>query len=298
MSAFFTYAFFPLHFAGALMAGYWAYSQGYSASVVLAVVTGVTAAIIFVLERVHPAHPEWNRSQKDVGTDSLHALVSMIMLPKLLEFMLLHVAFITAASEVANASDGAGLWPSHWPLAAQVGLALLISQFGEYWVHRTMHTVPLLWRLHATHHSPGRLYWLNAARFHPLDTATSYLVGMVPLLTLGVEGEVILLFHVWISVHGMYQHCNVRLKLGPLNYIFSMAELHRWHHSLLIEEANQNYGNNIIFWDLVFGTFYHPKDREASSDIGLSEMPHFPTDYIGQVLSPFQWSKVARRDDP
>ena len=64
----------------------------------------------------------------------------------------------------------------------------------------------------------------------------------------------LLLYTVWVSVHGLFQHCNVRLRLGPLNYIFSMCELHRWHHSLKLEEANSNYGNNILFWDLVFDT--------------------------------------------
>ncbi|PCJ79733.1 MAG: hypothetical protein COA57_15455 [Flavobacteriales bacterium] len=95
-----------------------------------------------------------------------------------------------------------------------------------------------------------------------------------------------------MAVHGMFQHCNIHLKLGLLNYVFSMAELHRWHHSLKIEEANTNYGNNIIFWDIVFGTMHYPKDQEASEDIGLSEIENFPEDYLGQVASPFQWKKL------
>lgn len=297
MKAFFTYGLFPLHFFGALVAAHFAFAAGYSPAVILAVISAITATMLLIVERLHPAHPHWNQTQSDVGTDALHALVSMILLPKLLE-ILLASALVTAAAALATQFDGAGIWPSHWPIAAQLVLALVISQFGEYWVHRCMHTVPILWRLHATHHSPGRLYWLNAARFHPLDTATSYVVSMIPLLLLGVEGELIVLFHVWVSVHGMFQHCNVHLRLGPLNYVFSMAELHRWHHSLVLEEANRNFGNNIIFWDLVFGTFYHPSDKDASADIGLSDLPHFPQDYVGQVLSPFRWTQASRRTDP
>jgi sterol desaturase/sphingolipid hydroxylase (fatty acid hydroxylase superfamily) len=137
-------------------------------------------------------------------------------------------------------------------------------------------------------------------------------VALAPLLLLGAGPDVLLLFTVWVSVHGMFQHCNVRLrlgplnyifstaelhrwhhslKLGPLNYIFSTAELHRWHHSLKLEEANANYGNNILFWDLVFGTVHYPKDVSASSHIGLNEMPDFPKDYMGQILSPWRWDR-------
>jgi sterol desaturase/sphingolipid hydroxylase (fatty acid hydroxylase superfamily) len=177
-------------------------------------------------------------------------------------------------------------------------LTMLVSQFGEYIAHRSMHEVPLLWRLHATHHSPGRLYWLNAARFHPIDTALLFFLGTTPLVLLGAPAEMFLLLLVWTSVHGLFQHCNIRLRLGPLNYVFSMAELHRWHHSLKLEEANANYGNNILFWDLVFGTVHYPKDRAASADIGLSDLPDFPKDYLGQVLSPWRWRDDTDQERP
>jgi sterol desaturase/sphingolipid hydroxylase (fatty acid hydroxylase superfamily) len=68
-----------------------------------------------------------------------------------------------------------------------------------------------------------------------------------------------------------------------------MAEVHRFHHSKLLAEGNNNYGNNIILWDLVFGTFLWPKDRQASVEVGLADMPDFPKDYVGQVLSPWRW---------
>ena len=117
------------------------------------------------------------------------------------------------------------------------------------------------------------------------------------LLALGAGGDLMVMFSTWIAVHGLYQHCNVDLKLGPLNYIFSMAELHRWHHSLSMEEANHNFGNNIIFWDIVFGTMFWPKDRTPSEDIGIGDMPDFPPGYIGQLLSPVRWDQIQRPRD-
>jgi sterol desaturase/sphingolipid hydroxylase (fatty acid hydroxylase superfamily) len=282
-----TYALFPLNFVGALVFASVGLSQGWGPGLILVSVTVFTMAVVAIVERIHPEYPAWNQSRGDVGVDAIHGLVSMVALPKLLE-LALHTALLVVASRLAQQA-GSELWPHAWPLFAQVVLAMLISQFGEYWIHRLSHTTPLLWRLHATHHSPHRLYFFNAGRFHPLDTAIGYGLGIVPLLLLGAGPEVFVLHSTWIGVHGLYQHCNIHLRLGPLNYVFSMAELHRWHHSLILEEANRNYGNNLIVYDLLFGTFFHPSDRDASEAVGLADMPDFPQDYLGQLASPLRW---------
>ena len=285
-----TYLVFPATFVGALCAGWLALRGGAAPGVVLFSVTLGSLLIVAVCERVNPEHPEWNQSRGDVRTDLVHAAVSMVSLPPLLEAGLKAVLVGVAAHLTTYAP--VTVWPHSWPLWSQLVLAMLVSQFFEYWVHRLEHTVPLLWRLHATHHSPHRLYWLNAARFHPLDTALSVTVSISSLVLLGVGPDVVLLASIWVAVHGMFQHCNVRVRLGPLNWVFSMAELHRWHHSPVLEEANANYGNNILFWDIVFGTVFWPRDRQPPVDVGLSDLPDFPQDYVGQLLSPLRWRSL------
>ena len=48
----------------------------------------------------------------------------------------------------------AGLGSATCPsVAALPLLILLVSDFVQYWTHRAYHEVPLLWRLHAVHHS-------------------------------------------------------------------------------------------------------------------------------------------------
>jgi sterol desaturase/sphingolipid hydroxylase (fatty acid hydroxylase superfamily) len=189
-------------------------------------------------------------------------------------------------------------WPTDWSLLPQLVLALLISQFGEYWAHRAMHEIPYLWRFHAIHHSPERLYWLNAARFHPVDTAILLIISMAPLIILGAGPDILILLTVWMSTHGMFQHCNIRVRLGPLNYVFSMAELHRWHHALAPEQSNANYGNNILIWDLIFGTVYYPKDKLPSRHIGLRNGADFPKGYGAQILSPWRSDKQGQEHPP
>lgn len=277
---------FPATFTGALVAAVWGQAQGWSPDALMAGIILVVVLIVGVCEFLLPAYPEWTDSQGDVGTDLIHALVSMIMLPPLLELGVKVLILSMATTLVGTALL---VWPTHWHVAAQLLLAMIVTQFFEYWAHRLMHEVPLLWRLHATHHSPGRLYWLNAARFHPIDTGATFSLSMFSLLVLGAGEELLMLVAVWTAVHGLFQHANIDVRLGPLNWIFSMAELHRWHHSRKLEEANNNYGNNILLWDIIFGTVFWPRDRRADPNIGLKDMDDFPTGYLGQIASPFRW---------
>jgi len=61
-----------------------------------------------------------------------------------------------------------------------------------------------------------------------------------------------------------------------------------------MKEANNNYGNNILFWDIVFGTVYWPRDKDAGPQIGIEDMPNFPQTWWGQVCSPFRWNELTR----
>ena len=47
---------------------------------------------------------------------------------------------------------------------------LFIGDFFYYWAHRLAHTWPLLWRVHAVHHSSRHLRWTSALRVHPAET--------------------------------------------------------------------------------------------------------------------------------
>jgi sterol desaturase/sphingolipid hydroxylase (fatty acid hydroxylase superfamily) len=97
---------------------------------------------------------------------------------------------------------------------------------------------------------------------------------------------VLALYFVFYAINGFFQHCNIELKLGPLNYIVSGPELHRWHHSVVIGESNKNYGNNLIIWDLVFGTWYLPK-TEMVRELGLKNRK-YPLDFLSQLKTPFK----------
>ena len=261
---------------------------GATRAVTLVQVVAVLA--IVALERLLPFRPRWNASHGDLRTDMVHATVSGVGTAQLLLPAVKLGGGVLAAR--LSAAVGSTLWPVGWSPLAQLVLALLIAELAQYWWHRWQHEHEALWRFHAVHHSAPRLYWLNAARFHPLDLATLYAVGYLPLVALGCPEDTLLLFVLFDAVFGMFQHCNIDVALGPLNWIFSMAEPHRWHHSRVLAEANNNYGSNLIVWDLVFRSFFLPP--AAPAEIGIGDMPAFPPGYLAQLASPFRWRRVKR----
>ncbi len=285
---------FPCVFVCSLAAAWWGLERGFSASLVVFGTSTAAALAITLLERLLPFQKEWSRNHGDVPTDLFYVVTSLFAAPRLFDILAL-----TALLELASVLPfGGGIWPVALPWGVQLVLAVLVAELGGYWWHRLLHERPLLFRLHATHHSAPRLYWVNATRFHPFDNVILYGVQVFPLIIAGANESVLVGFTVWSLVHGFFQHGNVDVRLGPLNYLFSMAELHRWHHSRELEEANRNYGSNCILWDLIFGTFYWPKDRTPPSNVGLTDLPEFPQRVVPQLLSPFLWPTGRTASSP
>ena len=248
-------------------------------------------AVVIAGERFYPYVSDWNRSHDDVATDLAWGGTGIATGAAFSTFALGVGGFL--GSQLSG-WFGSPLWPTEWPLVAQLVLALVVVEFFHYWLHRWQHEWDWLWRFHATHHSAPRLYWLNAVRFHFVDTGLINVGFTLPLVALGAPPEIFTLWVVTASVHGICQHANMQMRIGPLNWVFSMAELHRWHHSRLVRESNTNYGQNLILWDIVFGTRFLPRDREPPADIGIAELDAFPMTWWQQLISPLTWRRIKR----
>ncbi|MDA1274123.1 MAG: sterol desaturase family protein [Verrucomicrobia bacterium] len=241
------------------------------------------AALITVLERYCPYRRHWSPDRSDVTNDLAFMMIVQVVLPKFLTFFtaIVLVRFLSSHDLALS-----GLWPQTWPVFLQVVLMLLTADFFRYWLHRASHEWSMaLWRLHAVHHSPHKLYWLNVGRFHPIEKAFQFLFDALPFILVGVSEEVLGTYFVFYAVNGFFQHCNIELRLGVLNYVISGPELHRWHHSHLPRESNRNYGNNLILWDLLFRTWFLPQDLEVGR-LGLVNRG-YPLDFLRQMKTPF-----------
>lgn len=260
-----------------------ALNSGESVSTVVGIGTLAALAIVVVFERIQPFKREWNLSHGDLAADATYLPIYLLLNGRIEPVVRIGAVALGAA---ISASVGAELWPSQWSLFPQLVLACVVVEAIDYWPHRLLHEVPSLWRFHAIHHNPKRLYWLNATRAHPVEVVFRGIMNVIPLALLGAGEELLALAALTDSLVGLYQHANIDFKLGPLSWIFSVGEMHRWHHSVKLEEANHNYGSNFLFWDVVFGTRYREPDRLCPAEIGIED-DYLPASWWQQQSAPF-----------
>jgi ornithine lipid hydroxylase len=291
---------YPLLVGGALVATWSLLAAGWAPAPAALVIVFLSALPLLAAQRLWPAERAWVARPKHFGIDLLH-MASTGLATDLVRALTVGFAVQAAVSVHDQVVDLASTpWPLHWPVLAQLAFGVVVGDFGAYWVHRLCHAVPLFWRLHAMHHSSERMYVFAAARNHPVNAILMHAAHLVPLTLLGAPIEILALASVFTGVNGMVQHCNVDLRFGWLNTLFATADLHRWHHSSDLEESNQNFGNNLIIWDAIFGTRYLPEGRPRA--VGLGEV-HLPENFVWHLVSPFLLNRLllsgpATPDDP
>jgi sterol desaturase/sphingolipid hydroxylase (fatty acid hydroxylase superfamily) len=242
----------------------------------------LTAGVVAWMEARFPHRREWVPGGSEVQTDLTFMTIVQLAFPPFAAFLF---AYALIAPAQALGLPFSALWPHRLPIWAQAVLMVLAVDFMRYWLHRAAHENRTLWRLHAVHHSVEQLYWLNTARFHPLEKGLQMALDSVPFLLMTVDARVLALYYVAYATNGFFQHCNIRMRYGLLNYIVGSAETHRWHHSREPREANANYGNTVIVWDLLFGTWFLPSEREVGA-LGLHTP--YPRTFLGLMKAPFR----------
>ena len=109
-----------------------------------------------------------------------------------------------------------------------------------------------------------RLWFWNTGRFHFIDTLISVSLGLGVALLVGLPERHLRLGERDHRLYRLLTHCNVEMRVRALNYLFNTPGLHRWHHSMVPEEGNRNYGENLMIFDLMFGTFFNRRPPAAA----------------------------------
>ncbi len=263
------------------------------ASAVVAALSLVVLGVMFgPLERAFAARPAQRPWRTGSGVD-LAFFLGQYLLWSALALVVLDAARAGLADLVPAAwREGAAAWP----LAAQVGVAVVAGDLLVYGWHRACHAVPLLWRFHAVHHTSERLDWLAAHREHPLDGLTTQLAQNLPAMALGLSlGEVGALVVVR-GMCGVFIHSNVRLDPGWLRFVVGAPALHHHHHARDAAPV-ANYANLAPWIDVVFRTYARPAGP-ATYALGVVEPA--PRGYLALLVWPFRRAAPtgARRSRP
>jgi len=131
---------------------------------------------------------------------------------------------------------------------------LILTDFIWYWYHRLAHEVNILWGAHVVHHQSEDFNYTVSARITVFQAFARMMfwsvlpvIGFPPAMIISVQ-----------LVHGLYPffiHTRTIGKLGVLEYIFVTPSHHRVHHACNEQYLDKNYGDVLIIWDKLFGTF-------------------------------------------
>ncbi len=151
-----------------------------------------------------------------------------------------------------------------------LGLDLII-----YLQHAMFHALPIFWRLHRMHHTDLDFDVTTGIRFHPVEILLSMGIKMAAVVVLGASAIAVVLFEVLLNATSMFNHGNVRLP-GRIDRVLRLLvvtpEMHRVHHSVVIQEHNSNFGFNFPWWDRLMGTYQdQPASGHEGMTIGLSQ---------------------------
>ena len=140
------------------------------------------------------------------------------------------------------------------PLWAMWLLTFIMIDLVFYVYHRMSHRVRFLWAIHLSHHSSKEMNFAVSFRqawFGPISKIPFFMA--LPLL--GFDPTIIAVTVVISTLLGIVGHTQIIGKLGPLEWIFNTPSHHRVHHGSNKQYIDKNYGNLLIIWDRMFGTF-------------------------------------------
>jgi sterol desaturase/sphingolipid hydroxylase (fatty acid hydroxylase superfamily) len=252
-------------FAVRAISAHWNYSTVLTTLLITDILFLVTLEFVFPIER------PWKMTWRSFIRDLKYIVAGGVT------FAVIEAAFGLVSIRLNTGHVGP---ITYWPLYLSVPVALLTVEFLNYWQHRWSHELSgsiggFLWKTHAAHHLPEQVYVLMHPAVHPVNAfVVRGLVTLVPLYYLGASPETVLVVSIIVTLQGLLSHCNVDIRAGWFNYVFSGTELHRFHHSAHLAES-KNYAVTLSFLDIIFGTFYY-RPGTLPSRIGVVDPNAYP----------------------
>ncbi|HZL39632.1 MAG TPA: sterol desaturase family protein [Pseudolabrys sp.] len=248
---------------------------------------GIVFALLTHWSACNPGRPWWRKREivTDVCYWFLIPLAARFVRIGLMVMGAAYIYNIHGADDLIKFYDD-GFGPlARMPLWGQALFFLVASDFLTYWIHRLYHGGGL-WKYHAVHHSSEDLDWISAARFHPVNIFLGTVMVDVGLLLAGISPNVMLWVGPFTTATSAFVHANLNWTLGPFKYVMASPVFHRWHHTAADRGGNMNFSGTFPIWDLLFGTFYMPKN-ELPDTYGVDD-ESFPESIGAQLLYPFQ----------
>ena len=167
----------------------------------------------------------------------------------------------------------------------------ILADLTIYWYHRLAHSSSILWAAHHVHHSSDTL---NAAvAFRRKWNQSVEKLSWVPLIAAGYPVGAVFAAQSYHLLYGVFCHTDRIGKLWPwYESIFVTPSHHRVHHGSQKEYLDKNFGNWLIIWDKLFGTF---REEHAIPKYGTTDYVNPSSVWKQQTTPLVRVLKKARR---
>lgn len=250
------------------------------------IVNLIATGLMFApLERLVPHRRSQRLFRIEWREDLFYYLISSMMV-QVLTFLALAPSNVVVAN--TNSWDAFRAAIASIPWVIQFVIVLFLTDFVQYWFHRTFHRYPFLWGFHAVHHSSKSMDWLAGSRMHFIEIILLRGITSLPMMTLGFSPSVLQAYIAFVYIYSSLLHANVKGDFNWLGHWIATPRFHHWHHGLEREAFDVNYAIHFPIIDKMFGTFHLPESRWPEN-YGIPE--DVPKGYLKQFAYPITRKK-------
>lgn len=141
--------------------------------------------------------------------------------------------------------------------------SFVLFDLAWYFDHRIAHRTGVFWSMHHVHHSSPEYNMTVASRGFVFDNTLSTRPLFFGLPLLGVSPFHYMVVKIVTSVWGIAQHTGLVGRLRCLDRLLATPSNHRVHHGADAMYLDRNYGEVLMVWDRLLGT-YQREEREPS----------------------------------
>jgi sterol desaturase/sphingolipid hydroxylase (fatty acid hydroxylase superfamily) len=178
------------------------------------------------------------------------------------------------------------------PIWLKLAVAVVVTDFASYWLHRLKHVWPVLWQFHKVHHSQSELSVFTRFRFPLLDRLLD-LVVLFPIGVIAGSATLPLALYLIVVLRSCLEHSGLNWTYGPLGWLIVSPSFHGTHHSNAPEHIDRNFAGAFAIWDHMFGTYARRGDGPLSYGLAHEAIPQ--GFLYGQVAPVHGLWKLARR---
>ena len=228
------------------------------ATLVIVIVTVVL--FVQLLELRFERHEGWRINWRELATDLFYVVLGFTAISWMTDTF--------AEGPLRNTKEALGLtspWLKTLPFLVQTFMVMALFEFGQYWMHRLMHNNALFWSTHAPHH---HITQLNAAKGYVGNPIELFLISLSVIALFDFDKAAIFAYASLGTAISTFAHANVRSDPpGWYSFFFTTIRHHSLHHTALsYEDTRCNYGNVLILYDRIFGTYREGESAVVGQD--------------------------------